>query len=291
MRDDVSVELGNRPRGDLGRDALADSLVRSGTMEVGVDVLYEGPPQLSFRDYHDMVDAFPVHGSEEARADRVQIQRPRRDLHELNTRPLSDGGEAPAELFIVVPDEIPRSISERRRLPETRFAGRVVRRSSDPSGGSNSPGGLTSIDQPVKPRVCPTRPALSSPAHSVKKAQGGRTSIGSGYWLGTGSERRTRGRCHRRFIAGRNRGHAERGAASGGGRGGPPRHQHPHSAAASWSARHHLHTPRARCPARGSLRDAHEHADAADRDRGDPRLLCAQQLLAVLPSLLRDQPE
>ena len=74
--------------------------------------------QLPFAEYYHVVQALPTHRSEEAFADGVQIGRAWRDLHDIDARPLGHGVKSSSELVIVVSDEVLRSVTGRRGLPE-----------------------------------------------------------------------------------------------------------------------------------------------------------------------------
>ena len=69
-----------------------------------------------------VVEALPAHRTKKAFAGGVQIEGARRDLHNLDLSALGHGGEPFPELVIVVSDEVLRSVTVRRGLPE--FLGR-----------------------------------------------------------------------------------------------------------------------------------------------------------------------
>ena len=116
--DDVSTDLRDRPRGCAGRYPLKQPLMRTGTIEVDLNVLPQYTMQLPFAEYYHVVQALPTHRSEEAFADGVQIGRAWRDLHDIDARPLGHGVESSSELVIVVSDEVRRSVTVWRGLPE-----------------------------------------------------------------------------------------------------------------------------------------------------------------------------
>jgi len=59
-RDELSTDLGDRPQsGD--RNCLPQTLMRSGAIEVDLDVLLENQTQLSLAEYDCVVQAFPSH--------------------------------------------------------------------------------------------------------------------------------------------------------------------------------------------------------------------------------------
>ena len=53
--------------------------MRTGTIEVDLNVLPQYTMQLPFAEYYHVVQALPTHRSEEAFADWIQIGRARRD--------------------------------------------------------------------------------------------------------------------------------------------------------------------------------------------------------------------
>ncbi len=67
--DDVSTNPRDWPRRCEGRCLLKQTLMRTGTIEVGRNVLLQYTTQLPFAEYHDVVQALPTHRSEEALAD------------------------------------------------------------------------------------------------------------------------------------------------------------------------------------------------------------------------------
>ena len=115
--DDVSTDLRDRPRGCAGRYPLKQPLMRTGTIEVDLNVLPQYTMQLPFAEYYHVVQALPTHRSEEAFADGVQIGRAWRDLHDIDARPLGHRVESSPKLVIVVSDELRRSVTEWRGLP------------------------------------------------------------------------------------------------------------------------------------------------------------------------------
>jgi len=72
--DDVSTDLRDRPRRCKGRYPLKQPLMRTGTIEVGLNVLPQYTMQLPFAEYYHVVQAFPTHSSEEPLTDWIQIR-------------------------------------------------------------------------------------------------------------------------------------------------------------------------------------------------------------------------
>ena len=116
-RDDLSADLGDRPRsGD--RYPLPQTLLGPSAIEVDLDVRLQNATQLSLAEYEHVVEALSAHRIKKAFADGVQIWGARRDLHNLDLSALGHGGEPLPELVIVVSDEVLRSVTVRRGLPE-----------------------------------------------------------------------------------------------------------------------------------------------------------------------------
>jgi hypothetical protein len=91
-------------------------------VEVDLNVILQYTTQLPFAEYYHVVRALPTHGSEKVFADGVQIGGAWRDLLDIDARPLGHGVESSSELLIVVSDEVRRSVTVWRGLPE--FLGR-----------------------------------------------------------------------------------------------------------------------------------------------------------------------
>ena len=83
-RDDIAVGRRAAMVQSRSRYLLAESLVRSGSVEVGLDVLPEDTAQVSLAKNPDMIETFSAHRSDEALTDGIQIGRARRNVHDLD---------------------------------------------------------------------------------------------------------------------------------------------------------------------------------------------------------------
>ena len=72
--------------------------MRSGAIEVELDVLLQHATQMSLVEYDHVIEALPAYRTQEAFADGVQIGSARRDPHHLDPSARSHGGELLAEL-------------------------------------------------------------------------------------------------------------------------------------------------------------------------------------------------
>ena len=74
---------------------------------------------------NNVVEALSAHRAKRAFTDRIQAGRARRDLHDRDPRSLGNGSERPAELAVVITNQIRRGLSERRCLSKLLGGARV----------------------------------------------------------------------------------------------------------------------------------------------------------------------
>jgi hypothetical protein len=86
------------------RNALLESLMRSGAIEVG-DVLVEHPSKMVFAKDDDVIETLATDTSDKSLAHGVHQWGADRCLHDADASTLCDAIEARAELVVVIPDD------------------------------------------------------------------------------------------------------------------------------------------------------------------------------------------
>ena len=99
-------------------DLLRESLVRARDVEVLLDVLAQDAAEVILSQDDHVVQALLAQGSEESLADRIQVGRLRRDLHQLCPGSPNGGVELGPEFRVVVSDQEARPFSPWRRLAD-----------------------------------------------------------------------------------------------------------------------------------------------------------------------------
>ncbi len=106
------------------RNALLESLMRSGSIEVG-DVLVEHRAKMVFAKDDDVIETLATDTSEKSLAHSVHQWGAVRGLHDANASTLCDAIEPRAELVVVIPDDELWTTAEMASPPATAGPSRI----------------------------------------------------------------------------------------------------------------------------------------------------------------------